>query len=87
MDGLHQLFWHHDKFPRHHLERLEIGGLGGQTWFSPPVFIVQWYATEKRKQVVVPLLFWWLSLLGFAPLFDLRHFFMRRIPFLSWPMR
>jgi lipid-A-disaccharide synthase-like uncharacterized protein len=27
-------------------------------------FFVQWYATEKRKQVVVPVLFWWLSLGG-----------------------
>jgi lipid-A-disaccharide synthase-like uncharacterized protein len=27
-------------------------------------FLVQWYATEKRKQVTVPALFWWLSLMG-----------------------
>jgi lipid-A-disaccharide synthase-like uncharacterized protein len=27
-------------------------------------FFVQWYATEKRKQVTVPALFWWLSLVG-----------------------
>lgn len=27
-------------------------------------FIVQWFATEKRKQVVVPQAFWWLSLVG-----------------------
>ena len=27
-------------------------------------FLVQWYATEKRGQVVVPPLFWWLSLAG-----------------------
>jgi lipid-A-disaccharide synthase-like uncharacterized protein len=26
--------------------------------------VVQWYATEKRKQVVVPSAFWWLSLVG-----------------------
>jgi hypothetical protein len=26
--------------------------------------LVQWYATEKKKQVVVPTLFWWLSLAG-----------------------
>ena len=26
-------------------------------------FFVQWYATEK-KRVVVPVAFWWLSLLG-----------------------
>jgi lipid-A-disaccharide synthase-like uncharacterized protein len=27
-------------------------------------FIVQWYYTEKQKQVVVPTAFWWLSLIG-----------------------
>jgi lipid-A-disaccharide synthase-like uncharacterized protein len=39
-----------------------IGWLGNLIFFSR--FIVQWYATEKRKQVVVPLAFWWLSLTG-----------------------
>ena len=27
-------------------------------------FFVQWYVTERRKQVVVPAAFWWLSLTG-----------------------
>ncbi|HYE33749.1 MAG TPA: lipid-A-disaccharide synthase N-terminal domain-containing protein [Methylomirabilota bacterium] len=27
-------------------------------------FFVQWYATEKTKQVVIPPMFWWLSLVG-----------------------
>ena len=27
-------------------------------------FLVQWYVTEKKKQVTVPALFWWLSLVG-----------------------
>jgi lipid-A-disaccharide synthase-like uncharacterized protein len=26
--------------------------------------IVQWYVTEKRREVVVPMTYWWLSLLG-----------------------
>ena len=39
-----------------------IGWLGNAVFFSR--FFVQWYATEKRKQVVVPLAFWWLSLAG-----------------------
>jgi lipid-A-disaccharide synthase-like uncharacterized protein len=39
-----------------------IGWLGNAVFFSR--FLVQWYATEKRKQVVVPALFWWLSLTG-----------------------
>src|SRR5207245_4263902 len=39
-----------------------IGWLGNATFFSR--FFVQWYATEKKKQVVVPTAFWWLSLAG-----------------------
>jgi len=27
-------------------------------------FTVQWYATEKKKQVSVPASFWWISLVG-----------------------
>jgi len=29
-------------------------------------FIIQWRQSEKEKQVVVPLSFWWLSILGTA---------------------
>jgi lipid-A-disaccharide synthase-like uncharacterized protein len=39
-----------------------VGWLGNAVFFSR--FLVQWYATEKRKQVVVPQAFWWLSLVG-----------------------
>jgi lipid-A-disaccharide synthase-like uncharacterized protein len=39
-----------------------VGWLGNLTFTSR--FIVQWYATEKRKRVVVPVAFWWLSLVG-----------------------
>ena len=39
-----------------------VGWLGNLVFFSR-VF-VQWYATERRKQVVVPTAFWWLSLTG-----------------------
>ena len=39
-----------------------IGWLGNALFFSR--FFVQWYSTEKRKQVVVPVAFWWLSLSG-----------------------
>jgi lipid-A-disaccharide synthase-like uncharacterized protein len=37
-------------------------------WIGNAIFasrvMVQWYATEKKKQVVVPGSFWWLSLIG-----------------------
>jgi lipid-A-disaccharide synthase-like uncharacterized protein len=39
-----------------------LGWVGNLVFFSR--FIVQWYATEKRKRVVIPVLFWWLSLAG-----------------------
>ena len=39
-----------------------VGWLGNAVFFSR--FFVQWYATEKLKRVVVPAIFWWLSLLG-----------------------
>lgn len=39
-----------------------LGWIGNVVFFSR--FFVQWVATEKRKQVVVPISFWWLSLIG-----------------------
>ncbi len=39
-----------------------IGWLGNVAFFSR--FFVQWYASEKQKRVVVPVAFWWLSLVG-----------------------
>ncbi len=39
-----------------------IGWIGNLVFFSR--FLVQWWATEKRKEVVVPNSFWWLSLIG-----------------------
>lgn len=39
-----------------------IGWIGNAVFFSR--FFVQWYVTEKRKQVVIPVMFWWLSLAG-----------------------
>ena len=39
-----------------------LGWTGQIVFFSR--FIVQWYATERKKQVVVPSAFWWLSIIG-----------------------
>lgn len=41
----------------------EILGWVGMATFSTR-FFVQWYATERKRQVVVPVAFWWLSLIG-----------------------
>jgi lipid-A-disaccharide synthase-like uncharacterized protein len=39
-----------------------VGWAGNVIFFSR--FFVQWIATEKQKRVVVPISFWWLSLIG-----------------------
>ena len=45
-------------------EQVWVGvGLFGQVLFSVR-FIVQWIASERRKQSVVPREFWYLSLAG-----------------------
>ena len=54
-----------------------IGWLGNAVFFSR--FFVQWYATEKKRQVVVPAVFWILSLFGsllmlaYAIFYDKHH--------------
>jgi lipid-A-disaccharide synthase-like uncharacterized protein len=63
MDLPADLLWHNGKFLGIDWNAWKvIGWLGNATFFSR--FFVQWYATEKRKQVVVPTAFWWLSLVG-----------------------
>ena len=64
-----------------------IGWLANATFSSR--FIVQWYVTEKKKQVVVPQLFWWLSLVGsllflfYAIFYDKHHVIIFAYAF-SW---
>jgi lipid-A-disaccharide synthase-like uncharacterized protein len=38
-------------------------GFMGQALFTAR-FLVQWVASEKQRDAVVPIAFWWLSLLG-----------------------
>src|SRR3954453_21175065 len=38
-------------------------GLVGQGGFTAR-FAVQWFASERKRETVVPEAFWWLSLLG-----------------------
>ena len=42
---------------------LMVFGFAGQALFSAR-FIVQWIASEARKQSVIPLAFWYFSLAG-----------------------
>jgi lipid-A-disaccharide synthase-like uncharacterized protein len=43
-------------------------GLGGQAVFSAR-FLTQWLASERAGQSVVPVSFWWMSLIGSILLF------------------
>jgi len=43
-------------------------GFGGQFIFTAR-FLVQWVASEKKREPVVPLAFWWISLFGGLTLF------------------
>ena len=56
-------------------EWILILGFAGQGLFASR-FLVQWMASERRKESVIPIAFWYLSLGGAAVLFTyalLRH--------------
>lgn len=69
MDWLTNLIWYHGHFlgVQWSVWKL-VGWVGNAVFFSR--FMVQWYATEKLKQVVVPVAFWWFSLTGALLLFS-----------------
>ena len=76
MDFIHHLLWHQDKFLGITWNTWKvIGFVGNAVFFSR--FIVQWYASEKRKQVVVPQAFWWLSLIGTVIMLTYGIFYLR----------
>ncbi len=52
-------------------------GLLGQALFSAR-FLVQWLASEHKRQSIIPVAFWWLSLCGGATL--LAYALWRRDP-------
>jgi lipid-A-disaccharide synthase-like uncharacterized protein len=63
MDSMTNFIWHDGKFLGIAWSVWKVvGWLGNAIFFSR--FFVQWYATEKKRQVVIPQAFWWLSLIG-----------------------
>jgi lipid-A-disaccharide synthase-like uncharacterized protein len=54
-----------------------IIGFVGQGLFTAR-FLVQWLASEQKRESVVPLAFWWLSLAGGTTV--LAYAFFRRDP-------
>jgi len=76
MDWVTQLLWHDGKFLGITWNAWKVvGWIGNATFFSR--FFVQWYATEKLKRVVVPIAFWWLSLVGSFLLLSYALFYQR----------
>ena len=63
MDLLHHALWPGGKFLGVEWSVWKVVGWVGNVVFTSR-FFVQWYATEKRKQAVMPVIFWWLSLAG-----------------------
>jgi lipid-A-disaccharide synthase-like uncharacterized protein len=51
------------KYPQFHIDSWLIIGFTGQMMFTMR-FIVQWLASEKRKESVIPVSFWYFSLAG-----------------------
>ena len=63
MPPLDHFPWIYGKFLGIEWSVWKVVGWMGNAVFATR-FFVQWYATEKRKQVVVPAVFWWLSIAG-----------------------
>jgi lipid-A-disaccharide synthase-like uncharacterized protein len=51
------------RYPRFHLDFWLFFGFIGQVMFTMR-FIVQWIASERKKESVIPVSFWYLSLAG-----------------------
>lgn len=51
------------RYPKFQLDFWVLFGFVGQAMFTMR-FIVQWIASEKRKESVIPVAFWYFSLAG-----------------------
>jgi len=76
MEWLHKEFWKGGEFQWW----VVVGFIGNAVFFSR-VF-VQWYAAEKKKRVVVPTSFWWLSIVGSLILFGYALFYKHDVVFI-----
>ncbi len=74
MDFLQNLVMPHGKFLGIDWHAWKVVGWLGNMVFSSR-FVVQWWATERSKQVVVPAVFWWLSIIGSLTLLSYAAFY------------
>ena len=58
-----QWVWHDGKCLGIEWHAWKVIGWAGNALFTSR-FLVQWWATEKHRRVVVPSAFWWLSMAG-----------------------
>ena len=63
MDWLTQWLWYDGKFLGIEWHLWKVVGWMGNVAFTSRI-LVQWWATERLKAVVVPSAFWWISLFG-----------------------
>lgn len=63
MDAIRDLLWHEGRFLGIEWNAWKMVGWLGNAVFTSRI-LVQWYASEKLRRVVVPPLYWWLSLSG-----------------------
>jgi lipid-A-disaccharide synthase-like uncharacterized protein len=82
MDHLQSLLFHNGQFLGIQWHPWKVVGWAGNVVFTSR-FLVQWHATEKSKRVVVPSLFWWLSLTGSLLLLAYAGFYQRDSVFVA----
>ena len=71
-----QFLWHNSHFLGIDWHPWKVvGWCGNIVFFSR--FIIQWYCSEKSKRVVIPVIFWWLSLIGTILLLAYSIFYKR----------
>ncbi len=71
-----QFLWHNSHFLGIDWHPWKVvGWCGNIAFFSR--FIIQWYCSEKSKRVVIPVIFWWLSLVGTILLLAYSIFYRR----------
>ena len=63
MDWLAHWLWYDGKFLGIEWHLWKVVGWTGNVAFTSRI-LVQWWATERLKAVVVPSAFWWMSLFG-----------------------
>lgn len=82
MQWIESLLWPNERFLGIDWHFWKVIGWSGNVVFTSR-FLIQWYATEKQKRVVVPPTFWWFSLVGALLLLSYAVFYQRDSVFIA----